>query len=204
MIKPIITLIRISGSDTYVSRSFDRLDDKAIDIIKGCIAEDNELTFTPEEIEKCYLLDLNKLKENYGDLHNDSGKDFDINHEGTPIWEYNDEVEVFTYVLHESLLSISDSVNVQVTEHDGPEGFAVEPVDQSEVKYGILAECNVHSFTLFETAKAAKDFMDKHNLSPKDYTIQHYTNGTIEDPTVIDSEGNMLYRYENNVKIQEN
>ena len=43
MIKNIITLVRVSGNDTYVSRSFERIDDKAIATIRGCIEEDSQL-----------------------------------------------------------------------------------------------------------------------------------------------------------------
>lgn len=202
MIKPIITLIRISGSDTYVSRSFDRLDDKAIDIIKGCIAEDNELTFTPEEIEKCYLLDLNKLKENYGHLHNDSGKDFDLNHDGTPIWEYNDGVEVITYVLHESLLSISSSNTVTITEKDGQEGYAIEPAEESEEDQETLTTLGIYSFILFENKEEAEEFIRTKNIPADRFKTVHYKKGEIEDPSFIDCYGNMLYRYENGKKIK--
>ena len=99
----IATLVRVnSDGDTYVSRSFTKIDDEAIATIRGCIAEDNECTFTPEENESCYLPAMNTLKEDLADI--DKETEFDFDHEGFPIWEYNDEVEVITYMIHLSIL----------------------------------------------------------------------------------------------------
>lgn len=99
----IATLVRVNGEgETYVSRSFTKIDDEAIATIRGCIAEDNECTFTPEENESCYLPAMNTLKEDMADI--DKETEFDFDHEGFPIWEYNDEVEVITYIIHLSIL----------------------------------------------------------------------------------------------------
>lgn len=99
----IATLVRVNGeSFTYVSRSFTKIDDETIEAIKGCISEDNDETFTPKEIEECYLPAMNTLKEDFAGLPED--RLFDFEHEGTPIWEYNDGVEIITYVLHLSIL----------------------------------------------------------------------------------------------------
>lgn len=99
----IATLVRVnSEGDTYVSRSFTKIDDEAIATIRGCIAEDNECTFTPEENNNCYLPAMDTLKEDLADIDKDT--EFDFDHEGFPIWEYNDEVEVITYMIHLSIL----------------------------------------------------------------------------------------------------
>ena len=108
MKKNIITLVRVSGNDTYVSRSFEKIDDEAIATIRGCIEEDNETSFTKEEIEECYAPSFATLKEDYAKIGTEPTTDFE--REGQCIWEYNDGVEIISYVLHISILETAEAV----------------------------------------------------------------------------------------------
>lgn len=107
MLKPIITLVCLGNSSTYVSRSFDRIDDEAIDIIRGCIEEDFEETLTKEDVEKHFTRPLKKIKEDYGGFEKDTvDEDFDFEHQGDTIWKYKNDRKEIHYILHVSRLSI--------------------------------------------------------------------------------------------------
>lgn len=99
----IATLVRVGEHYTYVSRSFTEINDEAIATIRGCIEEDNEETFTKEEIEKYYDKSFETLKEDYTGL---GEPDYDFDHQGHCIWEYNDGIEIISYVIHVSIIEI--------------------------------------------------------------------------------------------------
>lgn len=101
MRKTIATLVRTGDNYTYVSRSFEKIDDEAVATIRGCIEEDNELSLSKDEIERCFTPSFSSLKENY-DWLGDPEADFD--RQGDCLWEYNDGIEIFCYILHVSIV----------------------------------------------------------------------------------------------------
>lgn len=103
--KTIATLVRVGENYSYVSRSFEKMDDAAVDIIRGCIEENCEETFTKEEIEKCFLPSFGKLKENYSWL---GEPEDDFERQGDCIWEYFDGIESIKYNIHVSLIETEE------------------------------------------------------------------------------------------------
>ena len=110
----IYTLVRIAfgkdcGVDTYVSRSFSKLDGEAAKTIRTCIEEDmyNEDAYeTKEEFNSKYVFDL----ETIASLAVETDEEFD--HNGILIWQdRNDEDDLFQYIIHPSIMEIPD--------HDG-------------------------------------------------------------------------------------
>lgn len=100
------TLVRVSAdrntAGTYVSRSFDRIDAAALEVIEGCIREDMEESFEPDDkpsFDECFCEGFRQLPE---DLSDTSFTD-DFEREGIPVWEYDDGVVCITYVLHQSI-----------------------------------------------------------------------------------------------------
>lgn len=108
MKKVITTLVRCGQNYTYVSRSFDRIDEEAVDIIRGCIEEDFEDVLTKELVEKCFKYDLKKLMKDYKPVGNEQFP-LDFEHEGAVIWEYSDGIETIRYKLHDSIIELHDA-----------------------------------------------------------------------------------------------
>ena len=103
----IYTLVRVAfdkdcGVDTYISRSFSKLDGEAAKTIRTCIEEDmyNEDAYeTKEEFNSKYVFDLKTIAS----LAVETGEEFD--HNGILIWQdRNDEDDLFQYVLHPSIM----------------------------------------------------------------------------------------------------
>lgn len=105
--KTIATLVRVQDNWTYVSRSFEKIDDEAIEVIRGCIEEDmydedDEENFTRKEFENCFTPSFSTLKEDYRILP-DCDTDFD--REGDCLWKTGDDPDDTKYVLHISLIA---------------------------------------------------------------------------------------------------
>lgn len=102
--KTIATLVRVQDNWTYVSRSFERIDDEAIEVIRGCIEEDmcDEENFTRKEFESCFTPSFSTLKEDYSIL---SDCDTDFDREGNCIWKTGDKLDDVKYILHISLIA---------------------------------------------------------------------------------------------------
>lgn len=101
MLKTIATLVRYGQDYTYISRSFEKIDDDALAVIRCCIEEDNDGTFSEDENEEHFLPAFATLKKDLAWL---GEPETNFERQGTPIWEYNDGVEVFGYAIHVSLI----------------------------------------------------------------------------------------------------
>lgn len=104
MKKNIFTLVRVAFGpepDTYVSRSFERIDDAAVDVIRGCIRDDMEGFFDDDDsmsVDSQYLITPEELKECCEGPFTD-----DFERSGVPVWKYSDSTGFITYILHESI-----------------------------------------------------------------------------------------------------
>lgn len=107
MKKNIFTLVRATtDGDTYVSRSFDKLDENAKEIIRGCIEEDYDGVFDDEEdcVEDYFTEEFND--KNFLDENNEFSADFE--RQGITVWEMEWEGETTSYRIHCSILETSE------------------------------------------------------------------------------------------------
>lgn len=108
MLKTIATLVRYGQDYTCISRSFEKIDDDALAVIRRCIEEDNDGTFSEDENEEHFLPAFAKLKKDFSWLGEPKT---DFHREGTPIWEYYDGIEVFGYAIHVSLMETPEKTS---------------------------------------------------------------------------------------------
>lgn len=105
MLKTIATLVRYGQDYTRVIRSFTTMDNETVTDIKEIISNDNAEWGDGDEIDRCYTPEFSRLKDDLSWL---GEKKTDFDPEGICIWEYNDEVELFGYRLHVSLVVVRD------------------------------------------------------------------------------------------------
>ena len=107
MKKNIFTLVRVTtDGDTYVSRSFDKLDENAKEIIRGCIEEDFDGVFEDDEdcVVEYFTEEFND--KNFWDENNEFSADFE--RQGITIWEIKRGNETVSYRIHCSILETSE------------------------------------------------------------------------------------------------
>lgn len=104
MKKNMYTLVRATTEgNTYVSRSFDKLDKNAKEIIRGCIEEDYDGVF--EDYDDCvddYFTSVFNDSQLWLSANNGYSEDFE--RLGITIWEMEWDGETTFYRLHCSIL----------------------------------------------------------------------------------------------------